>query len=430
MKITHIHGGIHPKDNKYAVADDIYKPNLTEEDLLYIPFIQHIGSPAIPIVKKGQNVAKGEVIAIAGEGISVPIHSPVNGVVLSISQVPHPVLGSTAGCIIQQTGSDDGAYMELDVSGSLVDIVKSAGIIGMGGAGFPSWFKIQTTGQIDSLLINGSECEPYLTCDYALMLNYYTEILEATKLLKDYLKAKYAFIGIEHNKLKAAKLLSKISSSYGVEVVVIPDKYPQGGEKQLIKTVLARTVYQGKLPKDVGVLVHNVATIKAIYDAVYRKKPFYERIVTISGVVKNPCNIMAKIGMTIKSLLNNTNNSYDMNNQLIFGGPMTGIAIKDDSMPILKNTGAVLQLPVVRVREPEPCIRCGKCIEGCVMGLVPTDIEKAYRNNDVKKMMQLNVLNCIECGSCSYVCPSARPLAQSIKAGKKRIMALKNKEHK
>lgn len=427
MKLTHIHGGIHPKDNKYAAADEIFKPKLTEEDVLYIPFIQHIGSIAIPVIKKSQQVVKGEMIAKAGEGISVPIHSPINGIVTYIGKIPHPTLGLVDGCIIEPT-SDTEEYLELDVSGSLVDIVKSAGIIGMGGAGFPSWFKIHSTKQVDSLLINGSECEPYLTCDYALMLNYYKEILEATKLLKDFINAKYAFIAIEHNKLKAANILNDISKQYGIEIVVIPDKYPQGGEKQLIKTVLSRTVYQGKLPKDVGVLVHNVATIKAIYDAVYRKKPFFERIVTVSGVVNNPCNIIAKIGMTINSIFKYTKNNYDQTKQLIFGGPMTGVAVSNDSMPILKNTGAILQLPVVRNRIEEPCIRCGKCIAGCVMGLVPTEIENAYHNRDIKKMIELNITNCIECGSCSYVCPSSRPLAQSIKAGKKRVLAYNQKD--
>ncbi len=425
MKLTNIHGGIHPKDNKYASADDIYIPKIDAGECFYVPFLQHRGTPAIPIVKKGQKVSTGEVIAVASNGVSVPIHSPINGIVTAITKVPHYLYGVCDGCIIEAT-SDSNEYIELDVKSDLAETIKDAGIIGMGGAGFPTWLKIKGAKSAETILLNGAECEPYLTCDYALMLNYYKEVLQGAVILKEYVKAKYVYIAIEHNKIKAAELLQTISNSFGVEVVVIPDKYPQGGEKQLIRTLLSKIVYQGKLPIDVGVLVHNVSTVKAIYDAVYKRKPFYERIVTISGIVNNPCNIMAKIGMTVESLFKNTNNFYDNSRQLIFGGPMTGVAITDEKMPIVKNIGAVLQLARLSNKEASPCIRCGKCVEACVMGLVPTDIERAYKLNNIESMQKLNIMNCIECGCCSYVCPANRPITQSIKAGKKRIMALSN----
>lgn len=426
MKLSVLHGGIHPRDNKYAAADEIYKPEIKEGDEFYIPFLQHRGLPALSVVVKGQQVRTGQVIAKAAEGLSVPIHAPADGIITAITKVPHPVLGIADGCVLKAVKQESG-FMELENSDDLAEIIKSAGIVGMGGAGFPSWVKIKGVRRADTLLVNAAECEPYLTCDYALMLNYSEEILKGAKLLKEHIKAQYAFIAVERNKRKAAEILSKAAPSYGVEVVIVPDKYPQGGEKQLIKTVLSRTVYQGKLPVDIGVLIHNVATVKAIHDAVYLRKPFYERIVTVSGIVKNPSNIMARIGMTSEMVYGCTGNEFDERYKLIFGGPMTGTAVVGCQTPILKTTGAVLQLAVGEEREPMPCMRCGKCVDACVMGLVPTDIEKAYSTGNIDKMISLNINNCIECGCCSYVCPSGRLLAQSIRAGKLRVKVVKDR---
>ncbi len=419
MKLSSLKGGIHPEDNKYAEAGVIRRPRILEGDEFFIPFSQHIGAPAECAVVKGQRVRTGERLAKAVSGISAPVHSPADGIITAIVKVPHPVLGAAEGCILKASGLEDG-YMELEDKGDLAEMVKAAGVVGLGGAGFPAWVKIGGVRRADTLLINASECEPYLTCDYSLMLNYPEEILKGVKFLKDYINAQDAFIAVESNKKKAAAILSGLAPSYGAEVVVVPAKYPQGGEKQLISTVLSRTVPQGRLPIDIGVLIHNVATVRAIYEAVEKRKPLFERPLTVSGLVENPCNIMARTGMTAAVLFRETQNLYDGGKRLIFGGPMTGFEVTGPEMPVLKTTGGILQLERAEEKEPGPCIRCGRCVEACVMGLVPVDLERAYSAGNINMMIELNAASCIECGCCSYVCPAGRPLAQAIKTGKKR----------
>ena len=419
MKLSALKGGIHPQDNKYADVAVLH-PQILEGDEFFIPFSQHIGVPAECVVVKGQQVRTGEMLAKAAAGISVPVHSPADGTITAITKVPHPTFGTTFGCILRASGTENG-YLELQDNGNFIETIKAAGVVGLGGAGFPAWAKINGVRRVDTLLINASECEPYLTCDYALILNYHEDILKGTKLIKDYINAQDAFIVIEDNKKKAAALLGNLASLYGVSVVVVPTKYPQGGEKQLIHTVLSRTVPQGRLPADIGVLVHNVATVRAIYEAIEKRKPLFERLLTVSGLLKNPCNIMARTGMPAAMLFRETKNTYDIEKRLIFGGPMTGIEVTGEETPVLKTTGGILQLARTVKKEPAPCIRCGRCVAACVMGLMPLELERAYSGGNIDAMTKLHALSCIECGSCSYVCPAGRPLAEAIKAGKKRV---------
>lgn len=417
-KYKNLRGGIHPLDHKEADVSVIRDIEINKGDEFFIPFIQHIGSPSVAAVHEGEEVIKGQLLAECGAGLGSRVHSSVTGIVKSVSTVPHYIFGNVPGCIIEVTETE-GEYCRIKGGATLSETVKEAGIVGLGGAGFPTHIKLSPKNHIDTIIINGSECEPYLMCDHALMLNKPKNIIQGALLLKEYLKASACIIAVENNKKDCIIKLSELSSKYnGIDVVSLPVKYPQGSEKQLIYSILSKTVPSGGLPSDIGVVIQNVATVNAVYEAVNFSKPLYERVVTISGDTQNPSNYKIPNGMKVSDIFSRTSNPYN-NGKVIFGGPMTGSSLSSLDIPVIKTTGGILQLNQKSREQIQPCIRCGKCSEVCVMGLVPRELEASFINNETEKNIKNGIMSCIECGCCSYICPSGRLLAETIKAGKK-----------
>ena len=415
----HLKGGIHPAGNKKADVASIKEFQISKGDDFFIPFIQHIGSPAVPVVNIGDYVEKGDIIAECGKGLSANIASPVSGIVKDISSVFHPAIGQIMGCIIT-ADEDTGSFKKISGGAYLAEVALKAGIVGLGGAGFPTHIKLSPNKPVDTVIINGAECEPYLMCDHALMREKPENILKGALMIKEQVKASACIIGIENNKKDCIALLKQKAKDYNIDIIGLPVKYPQGGEKQLIYSVLGRIVPSGRLPADIGVLIQNVATTNALYEAAVFSKPLYERVVTISGDVEHAANYRMPIGVPVERFLEGSHNKYRKGYKVIFGGPMTGSSVASLQIPLIKTTGGVLLLKKIKKQEVLPCIRCGKCSEVCVMGLVPRQLEQNFLNNDTSKNIDEKILSCIECGCCSYICPSRRLLAETIKAGKKR----------
>lgn len=419
--IEHIlKGGIHPNGHKISDISSIKDFQVIEGDEFFIPFVQHIGSPASAVVKIGDEVERGQLLAECGAGLSSRIHSPVNGQVIDISQVYHPAIGQVSGCTIKAINNDTSNFKKLDGGSDLSDLARNAGIVGLGGAGFPAYIKLNPNKPIDTVIINGAECEPYLMCDHALMHAKYESILAGAQMIKEHVKAGACIIAVENNKKDCINLFKENSKKYNIDVVSLPTKYPQGGEKQLIYSILGRTVPSGRLPADIGVLLHNVATVYAIYEAAVFSKPLFERVVTISGEVENAANYKMPLGVPVERFLERTGNKYKKGHKVIFGGPMTGGSVASLDIPVIKTTGGVLLLKNQKRHNILPCIRCGKCSEVCVMGLVPRELEQNFLHNLVEQNVDDKIMSCIECGCCSYICPSGRLLAETIKAGKKK----------
>ena len=395
--------------------------------LAYIHLSQHIGKIAVSLVKAQDLVLTGQCIASSDAALSSPVHASISGKVLSIQEWPHPVLGSSRVVVIESDGQDreqktenrEQEDAEKLTADEIKKIVHDAGIVGLGGATFPTHIKLNPAKPIDTLIINGAECEPYLTSDYRLMLEKTKEILLGIDLVARCLNVKKAYIAVEDKKPKAIKQFRANSSGFIVKE--LKSFYPQGGEKQLIKNVLGKEVPSGKLPFDVGVVVHNVATVYAIYEAVYKNKPLYERVVTVAGsALENPKNLMVRIGTPIKDLLNVCAPINKTPYKIIMGGPMMGFAVAGENTPVIKATNGIILFTEEesRLLEEKVCIRCGACIRECPVGLMPTIIDAASRKEDWKLAASYGALDCIECGLCSYVCPTNRFLVQSIKLAK------------
>lgn len=396
---------------------------------VHIHLRQHAGAPAKPIVEVGQTVEMGEMIGEAAGFISAPVHSSVNGVVKSIA--PYMSVAGTKIDTITIESSEE--QKELDLTNKDIDIltkdeianiVQGAGIVGLGGAAFPTYVKLTPPKEvaIDSLIVNGCECEPYLTCDHRVMLERSDELISGIKLLLKAVGAAKAYIGIENNKPDAIELLfKKVLNEPDIEVVPVQTKYPQGSEKHLIKAVVNREVKTGALPSSVGVLVQNVGTTVSIYEACAKGKPLIERVITVTGKgVKEPKNLRARIGTPVQDLLDECGGLTEDVAKIIIGGPMTGFSIYDTSVPVAKGTsGIVLLTKDEAPNQPiDPCVRCGYCVVGCPMGLQPLDVTAHIGLELIEEAVDLGLMNCIECGICSFVCPSSRPLVQQLKFGK------------
>lgn len=422
------------KDKKEFTADvPIRQARLPQKAI--IPLLQHIGKAAHPIVKVGDLVKTGQLIADAGglDSVSASVHSSLSGKVLAIDDLAHPVLGRAKAVVIASDGLDQKeehkppASVEIAERLSPRDIQKAvliSGIVGMGGAGFPSHIKLNPPKPIDSFILNGAECEPYLTGDNRLMVERTDEIIQGIGLVVKCLGAKNAYIAIEDNKPEAIKAFSQKLAVTGYRLKILKSRYPQGGEKQLIKAVLGREVPLGKFPFDVGALAHNAATIYAIYEAVYLSKPLYERVVTVAGdCLENPANFLARIGTTIRDLISECGPLKEEPQKIVFGGPMMGIAQYSLDTPIIKTTGGVIFLAENEVKPAEDafCLRCGRCVEHCSLGLEPCLISLAAEKEKWDLAKAYGALECIECGSCSYVCPQRRNIVQSIKHAKMRL---------
>ncbi|MBM3253955.1 MAG: electron transport complex subunit RsxC [Candidatus Omnitrophica bacterium] len=424
------YGGVHPKTNKEKTANLSIIENPLPKKVI-VPLLQHTGSMCEPTVKTGDEVSVGTKIGISSKFISSPIHSSVSGRVISIEEMPHPVVGRCLSIIIESDGKDARApsvgvlrdYNNLSKE-EILKIIQESGIVGLGGAMFPTHVKLIPPADkpIDSVIINGVECEPYITCDHALMREKPKEIIEGLRVIMKILDVKRAFIAIESNKQDAIQIMKKnLNGLLNIEVIALKVKYPQGAEKQLIKAILNREVPSGKLPFDVGVIVQNVQTAFSIYEALSHSKPLYERVVTFSGgALKNPANLRVRIGTPIKEVVEFLGGVSDNLSRIVFGGPMMGIAQFTTDVPIIKGTSSVLFFTDKEIFSGEYgcCIRCGRCIEACPAKIMPANLGLAVESLRYDIALEFSPLDCFECGVCSYICPTKRPLLHFIKLAK------------
>jgi electron transport complex protein RnfC len=422
-----------PPDFKKSTRDLPIKEMGVPSEVI-LPLLQHTGAPAKLKVAVKDKVNTGSLIAEAKAHISSPIHCSVSGEVKAIETRPHPVLGRYKAIVIASDGHDslEGTIKDRENAGSLSadeirNIVRDCGVVGLGGAAFPTHIKLTPPKEktIDAFILNGAECEPYLTADHRLMLEKSGEIIAGMKIAMKALGVTAGFIAIEENKPDALALFKKISDGKLVKVVSLKSFYPQGAEKQLIKAVLRREVAPGGLPFDVGVVVNNVATCFAIYEAVYKNKPLYERVITVSGrIVKNPANLKVRLGTKVKDILDTCGGLTQEPAKIILGGPMMGIAQYTLDVPIIKGTSGIVvfdQKQAQASAAKAPCIRCGRCLQICPMGLNPSAIAQAVEKGRFDLAREYNVLDCIECGICSYVCPGNRNVVPLVKLAKTRM---------
>lgn len=426
-------GGVHPDDCKYTASKAIQILPIPER--VYISLSQNLGVPAVPIVKKGDKVKTGQLIAKAEAFISANIHSSATGIVEKIDEWIDSS-GYRKKTIIIKTEADeweDGIKISnqiiSEISLSKEEIIykiKEKGIVGLGGATFPTHVKltIPKGKKAEYLLINGVECEPYLTADHRLMLEKGEEILIGIQILMKALEVDNAIIGIESNKPDAIDYLSKLSAKHkGIKVQGLKLKYPQGAEKQLIKALTNREVPSGKLPIEVGCVVQNVGTVFAVYEAVQLNKPLIERVVTLSGINFNGGNFLVRIGTPIHHLINECGGLPENTEKIINGGPMMGKALVSTDVPITKGTSGILifSKKMSHRMTTYNCIRCGKCVSVCPMGLEPWLLEKAVEIKNWELAEKEHVFDCIECGSCQFICPAGRPLLDMIRLGKNKV---------
>ncbi|MGL6108024.1 electron transport complex subunit RsxC [Romboutsia sp.] len=438
-------GGIHPKDSKTLTSNCPIEIAPIPQKVI-IPLRQHIGAMATPVVKRGDIVKKGQLIAQNQGFVSSNIHTSICGIVVDICDYNHGTFGKCLSVIIESNGEDEwceGIPLERDMSAlsgkDIVKIVQSLGIVGLGGATFPTHVKLQPGEvKLDTLILNGSECEPYLTADYRIMLEWAEKVAEGMKLTMKILNVKKGYIGIEDNKPEAVvemkEAIENICKADGlnIEVVALPTKYPQGAEKMLIKVLTGREVPSGGLPTDVKVVVQNVGTVVAIYDAVAKGIPLVERVVTISGgAIKEPKNMLLRVGTTFADAVNYCGGLTSEPKKIVMGGPMMGFAQYTLDIPIAKGTSGILALTEKEVNSGTvyPCIRCGRCLEACPMGLVPSMFANlADKDAFLEAKEDYNLLDCVECGSCSYVCPSKRKIVQAVRYNKLQCVSAANKK--
>jgi electron transport complex protein RnfC len=432
-------GGVHPKDYKgYSKNSPIETMPLPKK--VIIPLSQHIGAPAVPCVKKGDNVLVGQKIGDAGGFVSVPIHAGISGKVTNISKFPHPSGTIQMGIEITGDGEDnwvemvdDADYFNLPID-EMKNRISEAGVCGMGGAGFPTHVKLSPPADkpIDTIILNGVECEPYLTADYRLMQEKAEDIIKGLRLIMKICGAKKGVIGIEANKPDSIKLMKELTKSDSdLSVVGLKLKYPQGAEKQLIYAATRRKVpNKGGLPMDVKVVVDNVGTAIAVYEAVRYKKPLVERVITVTGrIVKNPKNIMARVGTLCSDLLDYCGGVTEEIGKVISGGPMMGFALFTLDTPVAKTSSGLLLFDQKEAHKDKEytCLRCGGCVDVCPLNLVPSMIVSAVKHDAWEDADKYGVMDCMKCGSCAYVCPSQIKLIQWIDIGKLKVSQLKRK---
>lgn len=443
LKIWPFHGGIHPPQHKSETAQKPVAITKIPPQLI-LPVHQHIGQSAIPIVNVGDKVLKGQMIAKAEGFVSAPVHAPTSGTVAAIENrmVPHPS-GLKALCIVIDADGEDKwfplhkveNYTELDPS-ELRNIIRNAGIVGLGGAGFPSFIKLNPGPDkcVETLIINGVECEPFITCDDLLMRTQAEEIIEGIKIIQYALKAKKSVIAIEDNKAEAiTHIQNHIKNEPDIQVASIPTQYPAGSEKQLIKSITGKEVPKDGLAIHVGVIGQNVATTRAVYRAVAYGEPLISRIVTVTGdAVKKPQNMDTLFGTPFSFLLSECDASVDEIERLTMGGPMMGFSVTTFEVPVIKTTNCILAQTAATLpaqQTPMPCIRCGACAEACPVSLLPQQLYWYARADEFDRAQEHKLFDCIECGCCSYVCPSHIPLVQYYRYAKGQIW-IKEQEKK
>ncbi|MCD6328285.1 electron transport complex subunit RsxC [bacterium] len=440
MKARTFPGGIHPPGGKQLTEK---KPieRATPPDRIVIPLSQHIGAPCKAVVKVGDLVKMGQKVGEAQGFVSVPVHSSVSGKVVAIGPFRHPMGNVQPAITIENDGKDDAAppLAPLDPSTadpkSLIKRICELGVVGMGGATFPTHVKLSPPEEkpIDTVILNGTECEPYLTADHRMMLESPSRIIKGLEVVSRILGAKRAIIGIEGNKPDAIELMRKSVNGAGdIEVIELLVKYPQGGEKQLIKALTDREVPPPPgLPMDVGIVVQNTGTASAIADAIFDGKPLIERVTTVTGSgISEPKNLLVRIGTMASDLIAQCGGYKGDLGKLILGGPMMGIAQSTAEVPVCKGTSGILILTKQDslMREPDPCIRCGRCVEVCPMNLRPYQMAVLIENERLNDAEAESVLACTECGCCSYTCPASRWLVHLFKSAKAQIMANRRKK--
>ena len=434
-------GGIHPEENKLTHEVPTQVAPLPKQAIF--PLSQHIGAPAKPVVAKGDKVKVGTVLAEAGGFVSAPIHSSVSGTVAKID-TSFDATGYRKPVIIINVEGDEWeesidrsetletveAHPELTPE-EIVERIKNAGVTGMGGAGFPTFIKLcpPPTAKAECVIINAVECEPYITSDYRLMMEHADEILEGLKLLMKAAKVDKGYIGIETNKPKAIQLLTeKTAQLPQIEVVPLKQRYPQGGEKQLVDAVIRRQVpAPPAIPVNVGAIVQNVGTAFAVYQAVMKNKPLFERYTTVTGKqLSQPGNFLVRMGTPMKDLLALCGGIPEGEHKLLAGGPMMGKALNTDEVPVCKGTNSVTLISgeeAVR-KDPAPCIRCAKGVGACPMGLEPYLLATLSAKKNWERAEREDIVSCIECGSCQFTCPSHRPILDNIRLGKSTVMGI------
>ena len=442
-KLFKFPGGVHPPQHKYETASaPIARASLPAR--LILPLHQHIGESAEPIVKVGERVLKGQKIAKASGYVSAPVHASTSGTVVAIEErpIPHPS-GLSDRCIVIETdGKEEWApkkpiadFRAIDAS-ELRNAIRSAGIVGLGGAGFPTYIKLNPTGglPIETLIINGAECEPYITCDDRLMRERAAEIIEGIHIIRHAVQAREVVVAIEDNKPNAHAAMCQAASGTDIQVVRIPTLYPQGGEKQLIKTLTGRECPSDGLPFHVGIVVQNVATAAAVYRAVKLGEPLISRIVTITGDgVHKRQNMEVLIGTPCNQLLDQCGGVSNDLDRIIMGGPMMGFALHQECVPVVKTTNCLLAATRDNVAPPSyvmPCIRCGACASACPVSLLPQQLYWFARAKEFDRAQDHHLFDCIECGCCAYVCPSNIPLVHYYRYAKTEIWAQEREKEK
>ncbi len=426
------YGGVHPSEHK-EYSEHLALQKFPDPETVAIPLSMHAGAPANPVVQVGDTVKVGQKIGEAAGFISSPIHSSVSGTVIAIESRPHATRGECMSVVIKSDGQNtlhESVKPNKDLDSltpdEIVEIVKEAGIVGMGGAGFPTSVKLKPAKPVDTILLNGCECEPYLTADHRVLLEFADDVIYGLKAIIKTVGAEKGIIVIEDNKPDAIELMeAKTAECSNIEVVVAKTKYPQGAEKMLIKRVMGRQVPRGGLPADVGCVVSNISTTKAISDAIQKGMPLVERVVTVTGEhVKNPGNYIVKIGTNVKELIDYCGGITGDDVTIKAGGPMMGFVLQDINVPIMKGSNGIIAVDTDHT-ETVACIKCGRCVDVCPMELSPLYFAKYADDENWQGMKDKNVMDCIECRSCEYICSSKIPLVSKIKAGKNVIRGMK-----
>jgi Na+-translocating ferredoxin:NAD+ oxidoreductase subunit C len=426
-------GGIHPPEEKHYTETKCFEV-MPPPSQVILPLIQHLGKQSKPVVKKGVQVKKGTLIAESDGFISSPVHSSVNGTVASIGkEVNSGGFPKDAVIINTVEGSDDELFEPMDpetiTQEQIRERVKAAGIVGQGGAAFPTYVKLTPPAdkKIDIVVINGCECEPYLTRDYRFMVERPEAVIDGLRLIMKALGVNKGAIGIEDNKPEAVKTLKSLVKDGSISIISLKTKYPQGAEKMLIKAVLGREVPPGKLPLDVGVVIQNTGTAAAVYDAVVKGEPLITAALTVTGKgIKEPKNLLVPVGTPIKDVLEFCGGVTEDAAKIIVGGPMMGTAQYDLMAPVMKATSGIVVLTESEIAKYEetPCLKCGQCVEVCPLHLLPTRLARFIQLGRYEDAEQIGITVCMECGTCAYTCPANIPLVQWLKLGKQKVFQM------
>jgi electron transport complex protein RnfC len=437
-------GGVHAEENKAITASQLINTQLPLPEKLYIPLQQHVGKPAEPLIRVGDKVLKGQLLAYSQGLISAPVHAPSSGVILDVNDypAPHPSALPIRTIVLETDGKDEWAKLltvEDPFSLSPEDIslrVGAAGIVGMGGATFPTSVKLNMgrENKVDTLIINGAECEPYLSCDDRLMQERAEQIIDGVRLMLHGMETNRAVVAIEDNKPQAFTAMYQAALPFiTIEVIQIPTRYPMGWDRQLIRYVTGKEVPVGSRSSEIGVTIHNVGTAFAVHKAIRYGQPLLSRVVTVSGAaVKKPMNVEVLLGTLISELFKYCEVDTDATARIIMGGPMMGDSLPHSGLPTVKATSGILALTEAELKstDEQPCIRCASCVSVCPAGLRPLDMANNIRVNQLDAAVDIGLKDCISCGCCSYICPSNIPLVQYFKYASGEVLARQQAAHK